>query len=1070
MPTISDNYHDNLIETMKNLSTNNRWYASTINLGGVPGSGGGSGIPLGGFIGQLIQSQVAYDTTEAALQGGPVGSGWSLVDNLNHIRYSIANMSGGVGGGSGVTTPLVIRDEGIQVASGIYVINFTGPSVTATLSSGVVNITISGTGGGAGSGIVMVSEDDAVPNYLESKLAAGTKITVATINPGGNEQSQISFAGMALNELSDTAVTTPASGQALVWNSLKWVASGITTGGTGGGSGIPYISVYDSGSFVGNVTEIDFGTNLTATLNGVRATVAGAAAGSGTGASRWIGGIYVGTFFDETDETLQIVYSYDSKTYGFVNQSYSDTVRDPSILFWDNLWWIAHTHNGSPTDYIPIISSPDLINWTTVVELDTSTMGAASPHSWAPEWFVDSDDSVHLFMATGDTGAHKIYETHPTNDAWTTWANLTEVTGTSFPSDMIDPSVYKIDTTYNLFYKDDGTNYTCLATSNFLTSGYIVAETGDWAGFGTDSEGFSIVQLRNNSWRAFWNDTLTNGIFTSVSEDNFATWSAPAVLSGLQNSSHGTVIQVSDLAGFSDLLPILNLSAVAGVSGVAVGAEVTRSSSLSINNATPTAITWNTEVYDTGGFWDVSDPTKFTITQSGWYAMSAYAWWAADSDGGRRLYWLKDGTTTLNRESTASPAQHNDVSNSTSAVAYLTSGQYLQVIADQNSNNALNITACRAGIVAIGGGAGGTADTYKSKVTTTDTTEDYLQNKIRPGANVTITLVSGGANEFLQIASIASGTAGSSSPIVILDEGIQVASGVSILNFVGSGVTASLVGGIVTVTVTTTSTESGGSGITVIWEDVTSQIPASGDNYTISQVATSGSIQVFLNGLLQLPTNITQTTSGFHTSFSPISGDELVATYLASGVTGSSNLEVKASGVAIASQASSLNFTGGLAAVAVGNNVTITSANPPRTIIGARVYSSSGIQIPTGVDYMIGFDAERWDTDSMWSSSDKGKLIISTSGYYLVEASIKFAANSTGNRGLKIRKNSGNTAIAGQFSPTAAGNSHFMSVSTLYNFSPGDYVTISLYQNSGSNLECLREDAASPEFSIQRIS
>ena len=279
MPTISDNYHDNLIETMKGLANNARWFASSINLGGVPGSGGGSGGPPGGFYGQLIQSQVAFDTTEALVSGGPVASGWSLVDNLNRIRYNIASKQ----------NPLVIQNEGITVASGNFnVMNFVGSPVDAIFSGGKVTINISGTGGGAGSGLIKVSSDDTTANYLENKLAAGTKITIATISPGGNEQSQITFAGLALSELSDATITSPVeanvasydqaagkwknrtagqanlasgthnhiqsqitdlvhdavklqtrdidstapvSGQVLAWNSLKWIPSGLAPGG-----------------------------------------------------------------------------------------------------------------------------------------------------------------------------------------------------------------------------------------------------------------------------------------------------------------------------------------------------------------------------------------------------------------------------------------------------------------------------------------------------------------------------------------------------------------------------------------------------------------------------------------------------------------------------------------------------------------------------------------------------------------------------------------------------------------------------------------------------------------------
>ena len=56
-----------------------------VPLGGSSGPGGGTGTPPGGTIGQLRQSLVAYDTTEAETQIGQA----SLVDNLNHIRAEI---------------------------------------------------------------------------------------------------------------------------------------------------------------------------------------------------------------------------------------------------------------------------------------------------------------------------------------------------------------------------------------------------------------------------------------------------------------------------------------------------------------------------------------------------------------------------------------------------------------------------------------------------------------------------------------------------------------------------------------------------------------------------------------------------------------------------------------------------------------------------------------------------------------------------------------------------------------------------------------------------------------------
>jgi len=71
-----------------------------FNLGGVSASGGGSGTPPGGYVGYLPQTRVAYDLSEATSSGLPA-SGWSLLDNLNHIRYDILTLENIVASGVG---------------------------------------------------------------------------------------------------------------------------------------------------------------------------------------------------------------------------------------------------------------------------------------------------------------------------------------------------------------------------------------------------------------------------------------------------------------------------------------------------------------------------------------------------------------------------------------------------------------------------------------------------------------------------------------------------------------------------------------------------------------------------------------------------------------------------------------------------------------------------------------------------------------------------------------------------------------------------------------------------------
>lgn len=75
-----------------------------------------------------------------------------------------------------------------------------------------------------------------------------------------------------------------------------------------------------------------------------------------------------------------------------------------------------------------------------------------------------------------------------------------------------------------------------------------------------------------------------------------------------------------------------------------------------------------------------------------------------------------------------------------------------------------------------------------------------------------------------------------------------------------------------------------GSSGNVVTEDVTSQIPAAGDHFDLSDAATGG-IMLFKNGVYQPSTEYTMDVDGlgFTTDFSPVSGDTLVATYATGG-------------------------------------------------------------------------------------------------------------------------------------------------------------------------------------------
>lgn len=72
-----------------------------------------------------------------------------------------------------------------------------------------------------------------------------------------------------------------------------------------------------------------------------------------------------------------------------------------------------------------------------------------------------------------------------------------------------------------------------------------------------------------------------------------------------------------------------------------------------------------------------------------------------------------------------------------------------------------------------------------------------------------------------------------------------------------------------------------GSGMTPVWEDVTSQIPDPSNNFDLAHVFVANTLLVFYNGTLQQPSKFSEDGdfAGFTTSFSPVAGDTLVAFY-----------------------------------------------------------------------------------------------------------------------------------------------------------------------------------------------
>ena len=167
---------DLLDQAARNIKT------TPLNLGGVGGTGGGVGGPPGGFIGQLPQYRVAYDTLEAAtlntLPSGLTGiSGWSLVDNLNHIRYRLDVLESG-------GSICVVDDNTITSYLDATHLHFSGAGVVINdLGGGHVQAVIVATGSGGG------GMDETTANGLYLRLDTTNKPLTGSldITPGTDD-------------------------------------------------------------------------------------------------------------------------------------------------------------------------------------------------------------------------------------------------------------------------------------------------------------------------------------------------------------------------------------------------------------------------------------------------------------------------------------------------------------------------------------------------------------------------------------------------------------------------------------------------------------------------------------------------------------------------------------------------------------------------------------------------------------------------------------------------------------------------------------------------------------------
>jgi hypothetical protein len=256
---------------------------------------------------------------------------------------------------------------------------------------------------------------------------------------------------------------------------------------------------------------------------------------------------YLMTAFTNSSESNMSVYdSADATTFSLIRANTytppSGLVRDPSVLrHSDGYYYVVYT-TGWTGDTIGFARSADYVTWTFLRTVRVGLNGSTGS-TWAPEWFVDSDGSVHVIFSAstaGTGGQFRPYRITATDAALSAW---TAPVALGIPANYIDSFIVKVGSTYHNFLKNETTKYIEHATATSLTGPWTFVGTGNWAGWGSGLEGPALVRLPDNRWRIYF-DQYGAGRYYYADSANLASFGARVELPGLSGTArHFTVLR-----------------------------------------------------------------------------------------------------------------------------------------------------------------------------------------------------------------------------------------------------------------------------------------------------------------------------------------------------------------------------------------------------------------------------------------------------------------------------------------------------------------------------------------------
>lgn len=271
---------------------------------------------------------------------------------------------------------------------------------------------------------------------------------------------------------------------------------------------------------------------------------------------------YLMTAFTNSSESNMYVYdSANATNFTLVRANAyrppSGLIRDPSVLrHTDGYYYVVYT-TGWTGNTIGFARSADYTTWTFLRNVTVGLNGSTGS-TWAPEWFRDSDGSVHVVFSastTGTAGQFRPYRITATNGDLSAW---TAPVPLGIPANYIDSFLVKVGGTYHNFLKNETTKYIEHATATSLNGPWQFVGTGNWAGWGSGLEGPALVRLPDGRWRIYF-DQYSAGRYYYADSGDLGSFGAKVELPGLTGTArHFTVLRED--VGDSTAVPVGNRS------------------------------------------------------------------------------------------------------------------------------------------------------------------------------------------------------------------------------------------------------------------------------------------------------------------------------------------------------------------------------------------------------------------------------------------------------------------------------------------------------------------------------